>query len=66
MKRKKSYGTATYNGIDYSVYDALPKRMLILWIVILTRVKVLTSISTVQDIILSCLPLGVSSKKQII
>ena len=25
MKRKKSYGIATYNGIDYSVYDALPK-----------------------------------------
>lgn len=25
MKRKKSYETATYNGVDYSVYDALPK-----------------------------------------
>ena len=35
MKRKKSYGTATYNGIDYSVYDALPKHNKV-WILIKT------------------------------
>lgn len=25
MRRKKIYSTAAYNGVEYTVYDALPK-----------------------------------------